>query len=336
MESSIVTRAPLVFIGFFSICTRMSWPFESMLRDLLAAARGRAQAGDDHVAHLQEPVLGGAEVDERGVDGGQDVVDLGLVDVAGDGAGAAPLDVGLDGASLLEHGHSQLREVDRDQDGLGGICDYCHVGAPTGASRSTMSVRTSRMMVGVAPMVAATAVATSSGRAVPASVRSMSATSPSRAVADTGAERAHVDALVRLLGCGAGHDRRVGGQVALDRLIPVEVVGDLDQIRHAAHARRGRLADEPARPRSARTRPAAALTAAGRAPPWWVRWSARRLPAPPHSAPPLPGAAPARLPAGAAWRARGRPDSRRGGAPTGVCQPFRGATENALCRGPRR
>jgi hypothetical protein len=29
MDSSIVTRAPLVFIGFFSICTRMSWPFES-------------------------------------------------------------------------------------------------------------------------------------------------------------------------------------------------------------------------------------------------------------------------------------------------------------------
>ena len=84
-----------------------------------------------------------------------------------------------DTLSLLQHGHSQFREVDRDKDGLGGICDYCHVGAPSGASRSTMSVRTSRMMVGVAPMVAATAVATSSGRAVPASVRSMSATSPS-------------------------------------------------------------------------------------------------------------------------------------------------------------
>ena len=25
----MVTRAPLVFIGFFSICTRMSWPFWS-------------------------------------------------------------------------------------------------------------------------------------------------------------------------------------------------------------------------------------------------------------------------------------------------------------------
>jgi hypothetical protein len=76
------------------------------MSEIFLRRRAVAPAGDDHVAHLQEPVLGGAEVDERGVDGGQDVVDLGLVDVAGDGAGAAPLDVGLDGASLLEHGHS--------------------------------------------------------------------------------------------------------------------------------------------------------------------------------------------------------------------------------------
>ena len=44
---------------------------------------------------MQEAVLVEADVDERGLEAGQDVVDLALVDVADDGAAAAALEVDL-------------------------------------------------------------------------------------------------------------------------------------------------------------------------------------------------------------------------------------------------
>jgi hypothetical protein len=44
---------------------------------------------------VQEPVLLEADVDERGLEPGQDVVDLALVDVADDRSAAAALEVDL-------------------------------------------------------------------------------------------------------------------------------------------------------------------------------------------------------------------------------------------------
>ena len=70
------------------------------LRDLpaLAAATASAcnlDAGDDHVVGVQEAVLLEPDVHEGGLEAGQDVVHLALVDVADDRARTAPLDVEL-------------------------------------------------------------------------------------------------------------------------------------------------------------------------------------------------------------------------------------------------
>ena len=69
------------------------------LGDLLlraaAAAPGDLHAGQHDLIDVQEPVLLEADVDERGLQPGQDVVDLALVDVADDRAPAAALDVEL-------------------------------------------------------------------------------------------------------------------------------------------------------------------------------------------------------------------------------------------------
>jgi hypothetical protein len=78
---------------------------------------------------VQEAVLVQADVNERGLEAGQDVVDLALVDVADNGAGSAALDVeladppvgillGLTPGGLvlrLEDGHSGFATVDRDE-----------------------------------------------------------------------------------------------------------------------------------------------------------------------------------------------------------------------------
>ena len=60
-----------------------------------APAAGHLDAGDDHVVGVQEAVLLQADVHERGLEAGQDVVHLALVDVADDRARSAPLDVQL-------------------------------------------------------------------------------------------------------------------------------------------------------------------------------------------------------------------------------------------------
>ena len=60
-----------------------------------AAAADRLDAGQDDLVDVQEAVLVEADVDERGLQAGQDVVDLALVDVADDRAVAAALEVQL-------------------------------------------------------------------------------------------------------------------------------------------------------------------------------------------------------------------------------------------------
>ena len=65
-----------------------------------AAAAGHLDAGHDDVVGVQEAVLLEADVHERGLEAGQDVVDLALVDVADDRARAAALDVDLGDAAV--------------------------------------------------------------------------------------------------------------------------------------------------------------------------------------------------------------------------------------------
>jgi hypothetical protein len=57
---------------------------------------------------VQEAVLLEADVDERGLEAGQDVVDLALVDVADDRARAAALEVDL-GDAIARGGAARLR-----------------------------------------------------------------------------------------------------------------------------------------------------------------------------------------------------------------------------------
>ena len=100
MVSSIDSRAPLVFSGSLTTWTTTSWPgLSRSLIFLPPSCRGRGAAistpGQDDLVDVQEAVLVEADVDERGLEPGQDVVDLALVDVAHDGAVAAALEVEL-------------------------------------------------------------------------------------------------------------------------------------------------------------------------------------------------------------------------------------------------
>ena len=62
---------------------------------LAAAAAGRLDAGQHDLVDVQEAVLLQADVDERGLQAGEHVVDPALVDVADDRAAAAPLEIQL-------------------------------------------------------------------------------------------------------------------------------------------------------------------------------------------------------------------------------------------------
>ncbi len=62
---------------------------------LAATAARRLDAGEHDLVDVQEPVLLEADVDEGGLEAGEDVVDAALVDVADDRAGAAALEVEL-------------------------------------------------------------------------------------------------------------------------------------------------------------------------------------------------------------------------------------------------
>ena len=80
--------------------TTTSWPglsSEDVLRLLAgaAAAARRLDAGQHDLVDVQEAVLVEADVDERGLEPDEDVVDDALVDVADDRARTAPLEVEL-------------------------------------------------------------------------------------------------------------------------------------------------------------------------------------------------------------------------------------------------
>ena len=60
-----------------------------------ASAAADLDAGEHDLVDVQKAVLLEADVDEGGLEAGQDVVDLALVDVADDRAPAAALDVEL-------------------------------------------------------------------------------------------------------------------------------------------------------------------------------------------------------------------------------------------------
>ena len=60
-----------------------------------AAALGLLDAGEHDLVDVQEPVLVESDVDEGGLEAGQDVVDAAAVDVADDRAAAAALEVDL-------------------------------------------------------------------------------------------------------------------------------------------------------------------------------------------------------------------------------------------------
>src|SRR5207249_8951375 len=65
-----------------------------------APAPRRLDARQHDLVDVQEAVLVEADVDERGLEPGQDVVDLALVDVADDGPGTAALEVQLGDAPV--------------------------------------------------------------------------------------------------------------------------------------------------------------------------------------------------------------------------------------------
>jgi hypothetical protein len=122
--------APLVFRG------SLTTPAPAALRDGLAVRH-------DDLIDVEETVSLQADVHERRLHPGQDVVDLALVDVADDRAAAAALDVelcdlpfigwgsllgalALVGAALrLEHGDARFTAIDADEDVLLHVVPFC-------------------------------------------------------------------------------------------------------------------------------------------------------------------------------------------------------------------
>ena len=74
------------------------------------------QLGADDLVDVEEAVLLEADLDERGLHAGEDVVDDALVDVAGDRAAAGPLEVDLGEPVVLDDGDALLGHVHRDEE----------------------------------------------------------------------------------------------------------------------------------------------------------------------------------------------------------------------------
>ena len=96
--SSIDSRAPLVFERVLDdldddLLARLEQIGDA--RAVAAAALGLLDARQHDLVDVQEAVLVEADVDERGLEAGEDVVDAALVDVADDRAAAAALEVDL-------------------------------------------------------------------------------------------------------------------------------------------------------------------------------------------------------------------------------------------------
>ena len=69
----------------------------------------------DDLVDVEEAVLVEADLDERGLHPGQDVVDGAEVDVPGDRPALGPLDVDLGDLAVLDHGDTLLADVDGDE-----------------------------------------------------------------------------------------------------------------------------------------------------------------------------------------------------------------------------
>ena len=85
------------------------------LLDALAVALA-LQLGDDDLVDVEEAVAVEADVDERGLHAGEDVVDDALVDVARDRAVRRAAEVDLGDLPVLEDGNRLLEHLDGDQD----------------------------------------------------------------------------------------------------------------------------------------------------------------------------------------------------------------------------
>ena len=114
--------------------------------DLLAAAdqvldaatvAAALELGADDLVDVEEAVLLEADLDERRLHAGEDVVDDALVDVAGDRAAAGALEVDLgdavvleDGDTLLAHVHGDEQLALRRRQGPAGLLAAARLGAP--------------------------------------------------------------------------------------------------------------------------------------------------------------------------------------------------------------
>ena len=126
--SSIDSRAPLVFKRVLDdldddLLARLEQIGDA--RAVAAAALGLLDARQHDLVDVQEAVLVEPDVDERGLEAGQDVVDAALVDVADDRAPATALEVDLRyavaGRDLVAL--AAARERERDLDGAAGSPD---------------------------------------------------------------------------------------------------------------------------------------------------------------------------------------------------------------------
>src|SRR5262249_57428399 len=81
----------------------------------LARAAAALELGADDLVDVEEPVLLEADLDERRLHAGQDVVDDAEVDVARDRAALGPLEVDLGDLVVLEDGDALLTGLDRDE-----------------------------------------------------------------------------------------------------------------------------------------------------------------------------------------------------------------------------
>ena len=81
----------------------------------LASALAALELGADDLVDIEEAVLLEADLDERCLHAGQDVVDDAEVDVARDRPALRPLEVDLGDLVVFEHGDALLARVDRDE-----------------------------------------------------------------------------------------------------------------------------------------------------------------------------------------------------------------------------
>ncbi len=113
-EISVVSRAPLVFIGSLTACTSSVWP--RWIRSwILRAPRRPSRLGADDLIDVEEAVFLQADLDEGGLHARQHVVDGAEIDVARDRALLGPLEIDLRDPAVLEDRDALLTGVDRDQ-----------------------------------------------------------------------------------------------------------------------------------------------------------------------------------------------------------------------------